>query len=711
MLQEVKDLQNRAVLELLDTFTKKRETTFKAPTGSGKTYMMADFMNNVLSEDKDVIFLVSSLSKSDLAEQNYEKFCEYSDNGYFSNLKPFLINSETSIEGSIYIPTEFNTYILPRDLYRRGARLMENGLEKFLTTILLDKQLGGQGKKIYLIKDECHIATNNIDNILDRYFTKKINISATPTRTQRPDVEITEEEAINASLIKRVEFGNEEDDNGVQVAINKFEEIKESYRNLLGVNPCLIIQISNEERGEEELKEILYELDKIEHKDLHWMYIVDKEKDFKTNDEIAQKSPKSLWKNIAKNKLSSIDIIIFKMVITEGWDIPRACMLYQTRKTRSEQLTKQVIGRVRRNPRLLDFETLSNEAKDLAMTAWIWGNVPNEELRSFSVKLCADGCEIQNEIRLKTTKLKTLSNKKDFDVATFLKTNKKDVSSPNIFNMYKKLSKADNFIQDMCYDYADEDVSKWIEFANNIDAINKESNNYICDYVQSMELTKDDQGNEIEVSMPAQSIYVDSNINIRIKDWVWNRKDGHINFSFDSDAERKWAEVLQSLVALNNNEIKDKRAIKSIIIGKRNPNAGQINYIGEIEPEKLNEEEKYLWGKNYLQNSEIKYDYYLDGLHSSYPDFVMKDSFDRIHLFEVKSVNKSKNISIDDEQYKNKINELKNCYLQASKLTGHIFYIPLLKDDVWQITMMKDGEQKPISEEQFIDFVINKETN
>ena len=101
-----------------------------------------------------------------------------------------------------------------------------------------------------------HIATNNIDNILDRYFTKKINISATPTRTQRPDVEITEEEAINASLIKRVDFGNEEDDNGVQVAINKFEEIKESYRNLLGVNPCLIIQISNEERGEEELREI-----------------------------------------------------------------------------------------------------------------------------------------------------------------------------------------------------------------------------------------------------------------------------------------------------------------------------------------------------------------------------------------------------------------------------------------------------------------------
>lgn len=44
MLQEVIDLQNRSVVNLLYHTSKKDEVTFKAPTGSGKTHMMADFM-------------------------------------------------------------------------------------------------------------------------------------------------------------------------------------------------------------------------------------------------------------------------------------------------------------------------------------------------------------------------------------------------------------------------------------------------------------------------------------------------------------------------------------------------------------------------------------------------------------------------------------------------------------------------------------------
>ena len=51
MLQEAKDLQNRAVTKMVSVLSQgKKEYTFKAPTGSGKTYMMADFMNRVLSD-------------------------------------------------------------------------------------------------------------------------------------------------------------------------------------------------------------------------------------------------------------------------------------------------------------------------------------------------------------------------------------------------------------------------------------------------------------------------------------------------------------------------------------------------------------------------------------------------------------------------------------------------------------------------------------
>lgn len=51
MLQEIKDLQSNAVKQLLVKTRNKnqKEITFKAPTGSGKTFMMADYMNQVLS--------------------------------------------------------------------------------------------------------------------------------------------------------------------------------------------------------------------------------------------------------------------------------------------------------------------------------------------------------------------------------------------------------------------------------------------------------------------------------------------------------------------------------------------------------------------------------------------------------------------------------------------------------------------------------------
>lgn len=70
MLQEAIDLQLNAVSSLCNKLEQKDELTFRAPTGSGKTFMMADFMNRIISENSDVIFLVSSLSKGGLAEQN-----------------------------------------------------------------------------------------------------------------------------------------------------------------------------------------------------------------------------------------------------------------------------------------------------------------------------------------------------------------------------------------------------------------------------------------------------------------------------------------------------------------------------------------------------------------------------------------------------------------------------------------------------------------
>lgn len=666
MLQEARDLQKNAVSNLVKVLHEnKKEFTFKAPTGSGKTFMMADFMNRIISTNENIIFIVSTLSKSNLAQQDFQSFKNLSENGTFPNLKPFLINSDSSSEGSIFIPTDYNVYVLPRDLYKEKSKLKNEGtFLNFLQTITENLFCDNFQKTIYLIKDECHIATTNLDE-LNFYFTKIINFSATPklSRSQNPDVEITNLEAESTKLIKSVEIGDEED--SLENALEKFEEIKKNYINELKVNPCLIIQISNKDKAEEELKNNIFPSLK-NHQELKWVYIAGEEKNCDTNDSGLKKLSVKKWKDYMKEKSSSISVIIFKMVISEGWDIPRACMLYQIRDSKSKQLDEQVMGRVRRNPRLLDFETLFENAQKLACTSWIWGIIP-EETKSKQVNLF-ENYNIENDIRIKTTKLKFLNETK-FNSQIFLKNLKdKTITHKSIFELYHSLLLQNNEIQNLCYSYSD-DFSKWRVFTENLSEIKSSYNQQICNYEKTMIVSD-------EVSFPTKSIYFETEKTLTLSDWIWYRKDSCDDFSFDSEAEKKWAELLKDI---------------------------RQNSISETS--NLNFNNKFLWGKNFSQNSEIKFEYYLDGIHSSYPDFVMKDKKGRIHIFEVKSVNKSSEKKIDEEEYKQKVNELKLCYKECSKKTQHIFYLPILEGSEWKITKFENGEECTITKTQFVNSV------
>ena len=575
MLQEAIDLQQNAVAELVNKLKSKKEITFRAPTGSGKTRMMADFMNQVLESNPNVVFLVSTLSKGNLAEQNYNVFRDCAERGIFSQLRPHLISTELAGEESLFIPLGYNVYVLPRDLYKSGGRLMQGAMMNFLDQITSNLFGKGLNRTIYLIKDECHQATNNLDNLSAHFFSKTINCSATPNlkRGQNPDVEISDEEAVAAKLIKEVKMGSDEDT--VEDAICKFEEIKEDYRNLLGVNPCLIIQISNKDKAEQEWANIESILTKTEHQHLKWMSIVDKKEKCKTNDKLG-KLPVARWKDYAKENASTIDIIVFKMVISEGWDIPRACMLYQVRDTQSKQLDEQVMGRVRRNPRLLDFEDLSKEAQELAMTAWVWGIPPDSVRKSYQVKLYGNPKDIPDAVRIKTTRLKPLTERADFDASKFLETMPTIGTHSSIFEVYARLQKCNNDVKKLCYDYAADDIMKWWLFCEYADKVRKSYEQYICDYAQSMEIVKDENGMDKEVSFPMTSMYADNQHYVNISDWVWKRKDGHDRFSFDSEAEREWASILKDL---------SRDEMDKVEVGELNPayKQGQLRTDGTTE--------------------------------------------------------------------------------------------------------------------------------
>lgn len=682
MLDAVKILQSEAVGKLLGVVEKQDEAVFRAPTGSGKTWMMADFMNRVLAEREDVVFIAVSLSKSDLARQNHEKFGAYGNR--FEKLRPYLIKSNPEGEGRLHVPADYNVYSLPRDLYKSRSILNKGAFLSFL------EEMKSQGKQIWLIRDESHQATNNLDRLKKDYFTKTISFSATPKlkRGKSSDVEISDTDAMAARLIKRVEFGLQED--SLRDAMNKFMEVRERYdREGIGMRPCMIIQISNMEKADSEIREIMNTLEQREFRDLQWMLIVDDDRKCDTNN-IMRKYPVFRWKDEAKKPNSTIDVIIFKMVITEGWDLPRACMLYQMRDAKSTQLTEQVIGRVRRNPRLLDFETLGDSAKELVTTAWVWGVTDRDALKAHSVRLAGKEAT-RNELRLKTTRLKDPGSVKSFDLKAFLSSDKRqDLASPEecpgIFELHRKYDQYPCSVRKLCAEYSGNDYRSWFHFNNNSDAVVREVDRVTGDYNESMVVSE-----EARAAPPLLSWYSPASNEKawrQINEWLWIRTDQNTDkFSFDSESEAEWCGIL-----LNLSKHSDR------LVGKINT---------------AQDGSRCLIFKNYPVNSDIGFEYYNHGIQISYPDFILKDFRGEFHLFEAKSLNKSNSQDFDSDEYRQKLEALKKCYAWAARKTGYHFWIPIKSNDDWIVYHFdeKTSEEGEIitGKDNFVKFV--KELN
>lgn len=688
MLDDVKILQERAISKLVQAISEKDDVVFKAPTGSGKTFIMARVMEEILTKDDNVVFIVSSLSKANLAQQNFDKFSEYLELGLVQHLNPYLISSENSGENALYISSFDNVYVLPRDLYKDKSKLKAQ--QAFLKFLL---EIKNQGRDLYLIKDECHVKTSNLDE-LKSFFTKILNISATPRK--KPDVEISEQDAIQASLIKQVQYRSSVDygDDEFSVdsiqytellaSLDSLKKCKKDYLDKSNINPCLIIQISNKELGEEQFNIIEHALSLPEYKDLKWVSYATDSKLCKTNDQMIKASP-SKWEKYCKPNDSTIDIIIFKMAITEGWDIPRANMLFQIRDSKSKQLDEQVLGRVRRNPRIMDFEKITDEKeKRLYTTAYVWGIKDNSsKQKPVDVSLkgsVPDGNriknEIQEEIKVKITKLADLKEtKSNFDIDTFLKEKQAPDSCKSIFELYDELTKSSNRIQSECKRYMlssfGDEYSRYFGFVNNLVEIKSKVKTILSSDSSSIEVVKNSLGKDLEVSLPYNSLYF-QNKKYSLQDvkGVWNNGSDMREFTFDSDSEKKWLfKMLHDF------------AIKKISLDE--------------------EKDILLVGKNYLQNSEIKYEYYADGSHFSYPDFVLKDKYDRIFLFEVKSINNSPSFKIDSTEYLEKVKLLKDLYLKVSSKVDHYFCLPIVSGDNWTVYCFHNGNSYKLNYDQF----------
>ncbi len=679
MLREAIDLQQKQVRKLVKTINKPKSNgapyVFKAPTGSGKTHMIADFMNEVLGNDETAVFVVSERSKSRLSHQIYADFERYSETE-FKNLKPYKITSDTDkkakCDALLFIPDSYNVYVLPSDLVKVDGKLERGPLLKFFTEMKL------KGKSLYLIRDEGHIETKNLINNYGDFFLNKYDVSATPDQLKKgqlPDIEMTEKEAVEACLIKKVHWY---EDGSLEDALDRYMSVKARYVNELNMNPCLLIQISNTEKGETQFKNIQNILNRNEYDELKWIAMgtgFDDKGDALGNDKICQLS-KEKRDELLKLPNTHIDIIIFKLKLTEGWDIPRACMLYQVRDSNSEVLDDQVVGRVRRNPKLTTFDELDEKTQQLAMESWVYGVKDKNKRESRAISVVDSS--ITDSVKIKTTALTRPEKAPALDLTNLLK-DCSESSETDIFALYKQSKDSSySIVKKDCCSYianvsGEEAYNRWYRVMNNLSTIIKETKRFEEDYDSSMFVDN-------EVSPQHSSVMIESEYSSDIDNWIWKREDDDEDtFFFDSQAEKEWFRILKQLHK------------NGVVCSARTTTGNTI----------------YLFGKNYTSASEIRFEYYSEGLiHSSYPDYVMQATDGSIHLFEVKSIDKKATSAIDEDEYEEKIENLQKCYLYSSKKTGHTFYIPIRHEGEWTVYVYKEGIERIVEgKDDFIEFM------
>ncbi|AKA49696.1 hypothetical protein VO56_00090 [Mycoplasmopsis gallinacea] len=414
------NVQEKAVNEIVNSFdlSTKNKVIFKAPTGAGKTFMISNVIDRIISQSngKKLIFVLATISDASLPQQletHITKYLPYLNNNFEIKhvVSPSSSKTGTKVKDySANIPVMHNGGLLIFGLasFGKGRIFTEQGiLDTFLDNIKnsIDTEL------IY-IRDEAHRANEAKSLIND---TKKANdklkeaarfyieMTATPKNIDNSIiVEITEDELrqdttkllkenlIYNQGIEDLEEEEIENNQLLEKACEKFKEIKKAYVDkdnkygLKGINPAMLIQVENKTKeNQEEFEKRIQEIKTILKKyHLNWVaYFSDDKKDSSGREEVS-------LEKISRNS-SDVDVIIFKVGPSVGWDIPRACMLVQLRNVSSETLSIQTVGRIKRNPAVKDTNIENWDFKNPAFSYYIYSysKVPSIELyASFSLK-------------------------------------------------------------------------------------------------------------------------------------------------------------------------------------------------------------------------------------------------------------------------------------------------------------------------------------
>lgn len=360
--------------ELLDG-NSNENIIFKAPTGAGKTIIIADFLMRLIekrADSKTFSFIWAAPRKLHL--QSYEKLGEfYKENRVLecSNVEE-LTDKKISENEILFLNWES---INKKD----NVFIRENENDFNLTSII--KNTLEEGREIILVIDESHhtATAENTKGLIEIMKPKiTIEVSATPHMTSDNIVKVNFEDVVREGMIKeKVSLnpdlkedkleGEGSDEFILKEALKKREELLRKFKEIgkEQINPLLLIQLPDSSSTD-----VTSKTDEIEN-------LLAKRFNITTDNgklAVYLSEDKRNLENIAKNE-NEVDVLLFKQAIALGWDCPRAYILVLFREWHSEKFSIQTVGRIMRMPEIqhYDIEELDK--------GYVYTNIANNNIK------------------------------------------------------------------------------------------------------------------------------------------------------------------------------------------------------------------------------------------------------------------------------------------------------------------------------------------
>lgn len=350
-----------------------RVCVLKAPTGSGKTIVVADFLQQLATEQLPNQYAFIWISGNNLHEQSRHKLESYLEASRytFSYLEDIQDNQFKENEIAFV-----NWHSLIHQDRQTGEYtnvfMRDNEQDRNLRTYINNTK--ERGLQIILIVDEAHYhywsakSQELVQDVIAPTLT--IEVSATP-KLEPSGEDIVNEDAglvsikfedvvaegmiktevvINPEIGDYTDFDKAADEAIIDAAIVKQQELTKLYKNSeIDVNPLILIQLPNESATTSAL-------------DKTKMEFIEKYLDKQYGISVA-KHNLGIWLSERKDNIDTITanddevrVLVFKQAIALGWDCPRAQILVMFRDIQSVTFEVQTVGRILRTPEAKHYE-------------------------------------------------------------------------------------------------------------------------------------------------------------------------------------------------------------------------------------------------------------------------------------------------------------------------------------------------------------------